>query len=178
MLAHSLHFPASPPASDRHLVPAFVLDQAVFVQSCWGRSYIVILNSCEYDTLPLDQAVSVHPLILSAKLPRVSLPRTASEDSAGKALTKTTGKRLKNRRALIWNWIAVHFCCLCWFCFFIGHLCFHPFSFRKFIIFKSPLSQLLDRELNNTDREQDNTWYAQLWKKPQASRLFFRLKHF
>ena len=54
-----------------------------------------------YDTLPLDQAVSVHPLILSAKLPRVSLPRTASEDSAGKALTKTTGKRLKNRRALI-----------------------------------------------------------------------------
>ena len=114
MLAHSLHFPASPPASDRHLVPAFVLDQAVFVQSCWGRSYIVILNSCEYDTLPLDQAVSVHPLILSAKLPRVSLPRTASEDSAGKALTKTTGRRLKNRRTLIWNWIFVHFSCLWW----------------------------------------------------------------
>ena len=39
MLAHSLHFPVSPPASDMHLVPAFVLDQAVFVQSCWGRSY-------------------------------------------------------------------------------------------------------------------------------------------
>ena len=39
MLAHSPHFPVSPPASDRHFVPAFVLDQAVFVQSCWGRSY-------------------------------------------------------------------------------------------------------------------------------------------
>ena len=52
-------------------------------------------------TLLLDQAVSLHPLTLSANPPRASLPkRLSSEESTGKA-TRATVKKTKYRKYII-----------------------------------------------------------------------------